>query len=65
MRELNDPALLAAVPGASLAALDVSRAPVLAAEVARLDRMVAQQTAAALDFFDAPAAFRTVLIRLA
>ena len=65
MSEDNDPALLAAMPGASLATIDTPRAPVLAAEVVRLDTIVAQQAAAALDFFDAPGAFRAALIALA
>ncbi len=65
MPEQNDPAVLVAHPGASLSTVDTPRAVVLAAEVARLDKLVAEHAATALDFFDAPAAFRTALIALA
>lgn len=64
MTEENDAALLAAIPGASLALLNVARAPLLVAEVTRLNSVVAE-AAAALDFFDAPADFRVALITLA
>ncbi len=65
MAEENNAALLAAVPGASLAGLNTRRASSLAAEIKRLDTLVAEQAGASLDFFDAPADFRTALATLA
>ncbi len=65
MSEGNDPRLLVARPGASLDGLDTPRAAEVAAEVARLDALVAREAAASLDFFDAPAAFPAALRALA
>ena len=65
MTEGNDQRLLVARPGASLEGLDTPRAAEVAAEVARLDALVAGQAAALLEFFDAPAAFRAALKALA
>ncbi len=65
MEEANDPAMLAARPGAWLAEPGhPPRAAALAAEIARIDGTVAAQ-AAELRLFDEPAAFATALRELA
>ncbi len=60
--EANDPAMLAAQPGAWLTG--PGRPAALAAEIARLNETVAIQ-AATLHLFDEPAAFATALRKLA
>ena len=65
LMERNDPRLLTALPGASLHGLQTPRAPVLSAEIARLDGLVAREAAALLDFWDAPSAFPAALKALA
>jgi hypothetical protein len=67
MPEINDPALLAPRPGAWLTASEAAqpRATVLAAEIAKLDRLVAGQAETLMELFDEPMRFTNALKSLA
>jgi hypothetical protein len=64
MTEQNDASLIAARPGEWLDRVDAPRGKVLAAEIARIDRLVSDQ-AAVMTLADEPASFARALRALA
>jgi hypothetical protein len=65
MAEQNDASLIAARPGEWLAHVGTPRGAVLAAEIARIDRLVSDQAATHMTLADEPASFARALRALA